>query len=321
MSPDGPEWVQLLEMQDHLVHGLSKETRAHYGHSLELWATYCTHAGITSWQDCSVEVAVDWIGWIRKRGYKDQSVRHVGIFPLRCLELLQQLQPDATHPQFAIPYAQLPVSYSAYRGEVISEARLRDIMYLCVQAVEETTVLTRATIVPFLVLFCLRTGMNVDSVLGLPRDCTVETGEGHTVYWQKDRSSGGMHDYYGPADWGAVEIIQALLRMHSNPYVFSYGVGRTLPLGHVSKEVRAWCRENHIKEFTLRELRPSKATLIYQESGGKVTEVQRFLHHASLNTTIIYLSENVIRPINEKVLVEGQEAMLGRWGIPKEEAA
>jgi integrase len=127
-----------------------------------------------------------------------------------------------------------------------------------------------------------------------------------------------MHDYYGPADWGAVEIIHALLRMHANPLVFSYGHGRTKPLVKMSHEVRAWCRQSKIMEFTLKEIRPSKATLIYQESGGKVTEVQRFLHHANLNTTIVYLSENVIRPINERVLAAGQEAMLERWGIPKE---
>jgi integrase len=318
MKVENPEWKLLLEMRDHLALGLVSKTLTGYDASLEVWRQFCEEVSITSWTQCSVDVAVGWMGWIRKRGHAESGVRQVAVFPLRCLELLQQLKPKAVHPTFVIPYAQLPVSYSSYRGEVITEARLKQIMAHCVREVEETTVLSRTSIIPFLVLFCLRTGMNVDSVMNLPRDCTVATGAGHTVYWQKNRSRGAMHDYYGPADWGAVEIIHALLRMHDNPFVFSYGNGRAKPLGQMSHEVRAWCRKNEIAEFTLKEIRPSKATLIYQESGGKVSEVQRFLHHANLNTTIIYLSENVIRPINEKVLAAGQDALLERWGIPTE---
>ena len=309
---------KLARMRDRLNIGLVGKTVQNHRYAFDAWLRFCRQSGLETWRECSLAVAVGWIGWLRKRGLKDWAVRSAAVFPLRCVELLQQLEPGSVSPSFAIPYAQLPVFRPGYRGAVLSEGRLREIMGRCVREIESATNLTRPGLIPFIVLFHIRTGMNVDSVLGLRRDCVVSHGQGHWIYWEKRRSAGCMRDYYGPMRWGPVEIVHALCALHGNRLVFSVPSGRDAPLSHIHDDVRRWCRRQGLREFTLSEIRPAMATLIYRESNGNAVEVQRFLHHRSLSTTMAYLSENITRPINEALLAKAQDAMLDRWGVPKD---
>ena len=310
------EVERLTKMRDRLMEGLAKGTVQGQGYAFGYWMQYCRSVGMETWLECDTKMAVGWIGWLRKRGLGSNSVRKAAVFPLRCVELLQQLEPCSVNPAFAIPYAQLPLIRRGYRNATISEGQMREITVRCIREIEGSATLTRPGLVPFLVLFLLRTGMNVDSVLGLTRDCIVPHEGGHLLYWEKRRSAGHMRDYYGPLRWGPPEIINALLKLHENRLVFSVPGGRDAPLSHIHCDVRNWCRRQGLREFTPSEIRPARATLIFRESGGNTAEVKRFLHHASLATTMAYLDENVVRPINEKLLARAQEAMMDRWGVP-----
>jgi len=303
---------------ERLLVGLAKHTVAQRRASLGRWLDFCRRAGLKTWRDCDVAVATGWIGRLQGMGVAPQTVRQTATFPFRCVELLQQLEPESVNPKFAVPYAQLPVIRRGYRGPVMTERRLADLVALCVREIEGSAgALDRAGLVPFLILFCIGTGMNVDGALGLRRGCLVRNDDGHWLYWRKDRSKGSMRAHHGPLRWGPVEIVQALLARHQNDFVFSIP-GANRPLPESAGLVRRWCRERGVPEFTLSEIRPAMATLIYQLSDGDALEVKEFLGHTNLATTLAYISENIARPINERLLAEAQDRMADRIGVPKD---
>jgi integrase len=241
------------------------------------------------------------------------------MFPLRCVEHLKQVEPASVHSAFAVPRALVPRILPAYHGKVLSQDIVRKILRMSCHDVAHTRALNATSITGFLVLFCLRTGMNVDSVLNLPRGCAVPTddGSGHWIYWEKERSQGGMLEFHEPAVWGAVEVIHRLEQMHDRPLLFSVE-GIAAPLTRVGDRIGAWCEFHGLPRFRLSEIRPAMASILYEKNGGDVEDVRNYLHHANLDTTMGYVAENISRPINERLLNDAQEAMLDCWGVPKE---
>ena len=306
---------QLEEMLSFVMEDRGRGTKNNAVLAMKYWFEYCSQVNLTSWRDCDYPATLAWIAWVKARGFSASHALGVVSIPLRCLELLQQVEPESVHKSFVIPTAHLPQRVLSYRKQAIDSARLDRMLQDCVCEVEKTTVTDKSSVVPFLVLFCLRTGMNVSSVLTLQRGCTRADRGGHWIYWNKERSVGAMRNWYEPEPWGAVEIIHHLEDIHSHPYIFSY---REKPISQISHEVRTWCKAHGIREFCPREIRSALATRMYQRNPKDIEAIRRFLHHRNLRTTLLYLAANVVKPINERILAGAQEWMLEQWGIPKE---
>lgn len=307
---------QLEEMLAFVLEDSGASNHRNAQWAMRRWYQFCAKIGLKSWRDCDVKVAIAWLGWLNEQGLSVKSILNVGAVPLRCLEMLQQMEPEMVHPEFVIPTAHFPRVSIRYRKPVMSPDRIEEVMLLCVNEVADVTEITRESLVPFVVLFCVRTGINVGSVLSLPRGCAFPDEGGHWIRWRKDRSKGPMREFHEPMVWGAVEVIHRLEALHEYPYVFSY---REKPIIQFSDEVHAWCRKHGIRDFCPREIRSALATLMYQRDPKNIVAIQRFLQHKNLRTTLLYLAENVVRPINARMMVDAQEWMLERWGIPRED--
>ena len=297
--------------------GLSALGKKHAHACLRKWFLFCDREKITSLSDFSLDCATRWVQWLEKQGYAPGSIIMYGTPPLRCLEGVQQLDPTVVHPTFSFPTAHFPQRDKGYKKSVLSEGRLQHIRDVCLEEVETISEITDATsLTPFVVLFCIRTGMNVDSVLDLGRNCvTSHLGKsGRTIRWTKHRSTGTVRDYYEPMPWGALEIVDYLSTRTEGPYLFSY-LGPNGWTRWGSKHLHAWCEKNGIPRFTLKEIRPAMATLLYSLGDHDVREVQLYLGHKTLQTTLLYLSERVIAPINEAIIADAQDAMFAEWGI------
>ena len=301
-----------------LTKGLQSRSLSRAKHTLRLWSEFCVESRVERLRSCDSAVAMAWINWLQTRGYADSALRDVCMFPLRCVELLKQLEPDAVSPDFVLPSAHIPAPKAGYRGTVLSEAQLKGIIEACLEDISGAEEMTALALIPFLVLFCVRTGMNVESALRLPRNCTVPHPEktGMWVLWQKRRSKGAMRDYYEPLPygWGALEIIAFLQSHTQGPVLFSNKKrDGWVPFRSHVELLPVWRARHGIPPFTLASIRPAMATLLYRLSNGNATEVQRFLHHANLQTTMLYLSANIARPLHEEILAAAQEAMFASW--------
>jgi len=72
MKEDSAAWLRLLEMRGYLCHGLSPRSIDNYGHALRVWAEYCGKIRLTVWQQCTVEVAIAYVAWVKKRVRADK---------------------------------------------------------------------------------------------------------------------------------------------------------------------------------------------------------------------------------------------------------
>ena len=303
-----------------LTKGLQSRSLYNASQSLRLWKEFCVESHVERLQSCDSTVAIAWINWLQARGNASQTIRQLGMFPLHCIELLKQLEPNAVSPDFVLPSAHIPVPKGGYRGMVLSEAQLKGIITACIEDIAGAKEMTALALVPFLALFCVRTGMNVESALRLPRNCTVPHPEktGMWVLWQKRRSKGAMRDYYEPLPlgWGALEIIAFLQSHTQGPFLFSNKKrDGWVPFRSHVELLPVWRARHGIAPFTLASIRPAMATLLYRLSNGNAMKVKKFLHHENLQTTLLYLSANIARPLHEKVLAEAQEAMFAGWGV------
>ena len=200
--------------------GLAPTTTRHNLWALDKWRLFCANDGIHSLRDFDDKCAVAWIDWIRGQDYSAASIRSLCVPPLRCIEALAQMDAKAVHASFVFPSARLPKAKATYRKSALSEARLSQIKAACladIGAIQRVDCVLDLT--PFVVLFCIRTGMNAESVLELSGDCVVALPgqRGKWVQWNKGRSGGALQDYYEPDVWGPLEIVEFVRGLDATP--------------------------------------------------------------------------------------------------------
>lgn len=61
--------------------------------------------------------------------------------------------------------------------------------------------------------------------------------------------------------------------------------------------------------FTLSNIRPSAATLLYLQTGGNLGKVRQFLQHAHFSTTVRYVLNQISEQFNARVIQRAQERM------------
>ena len=78
------------------------------------------------------------------------------------------------------------------------------------------------------------------------------------------------------------------------------------------RRVRDFCRRHRLPRFSLSQIRPSAATLLYLQTGGNLGKVQQFLQHAHLHTTVRYVLNSITESFNARVIQKAQERMVER---------
>ena len=305
------EVESIEEVAAHLMSGLSAGTVEAYRRELRRWYAFMRRVrkGLRAFDgDAATR-------WAKTRSGKDRST----VFPLRCVELLQQLKPESVSPDFYIPRSHWKAATLRYRESVMSEDRIRALTEICIGDMESVTELTRETVLSFWVLLAIRTGMNIDSLRQLPRDCLTDEGDGAVLRWYKGRSTGSMSDFYPRGFWEPVEIIGRAQELASDPeYLWVVKGSKTRPYQGQSSALRAWCAAKGVAPFTLEEIRPAMATILFEKNGGNPMDVKNYLHHRNLSTTLLYLSENAVRPRVEQHWARALDKLARRCGLPDE---
>lgn len=191
---------------------------------------------------------------------------------------------------------------------------------------------------PVLVLLYARTAMNVYTILGLIRSCLRDTelklGDTALRFVAIEKARSGSRRYqevsfpHGQRH-GVIELIE-FLRWWTEPLVplaspqdrqrlILYprqGVEKAY-VGPVANSQEIGCRggplerfrERHrLPRFTLEQLRPTIATLVYLQTGD-IFRVQRLLNHASVLTTLEYIRGPLAQLEARKALRDGIETM------------
>jgi hypothetical protein len=130
-------------------------------------------------------------------------------FPIRCVEMVQAMEPEVVGDDFFVPQGLWNGAAIVYRKEVVKRAVIEKVIACAMADIEETKALTRETIVPFVVLMAVRTGMNTESLQQLRRDSSKPSNTGsYVVQWEKGRSGKTLSAEYFPMPWGPREIVE-----------------------------------------------------------------------------------------------------------------
>lgn len=293
----------MQEAADHLMRGLAPRTKDSYRRILGKWNRFMA-AGKRPLRTYDVEGAREWYRWLTEKTSCDVSQFRTAVFPLRCVEVVQQVT-DRVSDAFAIPYALWNGKQITYRDNTIPEKEIRKIIQTCASEIDGITTLTADAVVTFAVYLATHTGLNAESLTQLKRDCLVPQDPGCRLFWYKGRSGGTQSAYfdYKTKEWGVCELVNRLKALgKDSEYLMVATDKKTRPLVLSGELLASWCRKRGLRRFTLSEIRPAMASIIFAESGGSVTEVQRFLQHKHPSTTVLYLEETVVRPIIEQKL-------------------
>jgi integrase len=267
------------------------------------------------------EVAVDFAERLQRRGLKAISVRSAASRAFRLVECLRTLDPAAVGPNFCVPSARLPQVENRYRAENgLTPAVLEKMLGACLLEIRDTAAVTGLRdLTPFAVYIAVRTGMNAGSLYALERDCLIPAGDDFMLVWNKPRAGGELGQRHGAKPWGVVDIIRRLQGLTNGPRLFS------LPDRPIIDSLEPGLSEFRLAhgfpQFAMADLRPAAATWLYEISGGSVSRVQLFLGHGSMDTTLRYLHEWAVRPMQAKAVASAHAGMCARWGMPREDAA
>jgi len=292
----------------HLLRGLSERTRVQYRNILSRWFRFMLGGGRTL-KGYDLEGAREWYRSLVERSGEAAAQNRNNVFPLRCVELAQQMT-DAVPDTFAVPHGLWRASGIRYRDEVLSQEGVERLKAVCEREAPDVKSLTRDSLITFVVLLAIRTGMNAESLMGLRRDCLMPQGDGAMLEWFKGRSDGVMRDFYRRTIWGPVEIVERLRELGTDKvHLMVASDSGQRPFRLDSRVLTEWCRRRSVPRFVLADIRPAMATILFRLSNGNVPEVQRFLHHKSPSTTMLYLHENAVRPILDRQIASAVDAI------------
>jgi hypothetical protein len=285
-----------------------------------------------------------------ERRLKRKSAAHTLSMCCWFLRQAKLLYPQEFDPTFSTPTNLFPgVSNEIPPSKALSPDTFQKILTAAAKDVDDIRqayrpgdVPTRAQhIVPFMILIAARTGMNPDALYGIGRECLVPHEIDEDCFycvWDKPRAGKQqrqLHRVDHRQQSGVVELIRFMrqytepLALHAGPpanaKLFLYFSENTL-LKHrlissctaprVSvKRLREFQERHLLPPFSLSNIRPSAATLLYIRTGGNLGKVRQFLQHAHFSTTIRYVLNHVTEQFNARVIQQAQTRMVARMTV------
>ena len=185
---------------------------------------------------------------------------------------------------------------------------------------------TSHTIFPYYLLILIHTAGNPEAVANLSRDCLRPlplTDDKESVVWDKGRSAQPQIRSYSARDpfqppklirqvKAMTERLQHKIQSERDPlFLFISYVGqrvakldyRNLSNGSLS----GWCRRHQVPEFSFDQIRTSVLNVAYRESRD-IFQVQRIANHASLRTTVQYISHTMNAQENKAYMAHLQSS-------------
>jgi hypothetical protein len=288
-----------------------------------------------------------------KRRLKRKSAAHVFWMCCWFLRKVKRLCPEEFDASFSTPRTMFPGVYC----ERTESRALSPVVFQRILAVAEQEIrsIRRAykpgdvptsaqQLIPFMIMIAARTGINSHALYSLERDCLVPHEiDDDLLYcvWDKPRAGKQqrqLHRVDRRKQMGVVELIR-FVRQYTEPLasqagppenkqLFLYFRENTLlkhrlisqgTLPRLSfQRVREFCQRHRLPGFSLSQIRPSAATLLYLQTGGNLGKVRRFLQHAYLSTTVKYVLNQITEPFNTQAIEKAQTNMIERvTAIPK----
>ena len=285
-----------------------------------------------------------------ERRLKRRSASHTLSMCCWFLRQAKLLYPQEFDPTFSTPTNLFPgVSNEIPPSKALSPDTFQKILTAAAKDVDDIRqgyrpgdVPTRAQhIIPFMILIAARTGINPDALYGLGRECLVPHEIDEDCFycvWDKPRAGKQqkqLHRVDRRQQSGVVELIR-FMRQYTEPLalnasppanakLFLYFSENTL-LKHrlissctaprVSfKRLREFQERHLLPPFSLSNIRPSAATLLYIRTGGNLGKVRQFLQHAHFSTTIRYVLNHVTEQFNARVIQQAQTRMVARMTV------
>ncbi|HAX42387.1 MAG TPA: hypothetical protein PLF84_00080 [Bryobacteraceae bacterium] len=204
---------------------------------------------------------------------------------------------------------------------------------------------TARQIIPFMILIAARTGINADALYSLERECLVQhevDDDCFYLVWDKPRAGKRqrqLHRVDGRQQSGVVELVR-FMREYTEPLALKAGPPANAKLFLYQSEntwlknrlissctaPRLSCRRlrqfrewHDLPPFSLSNIRPSAATLLYLRTAGNLGKVRQFLQHAHFSTTIRYVINHVTEEFNARVIEQAQTRMVERMAVIAEE--
>ena len=294
--------------------------------------------------DVLKEMAV-WL--VVRRRLKRKSAAHMLSMCCWTLRQAKRLYPEEFDPTFSTPSNMFPgVGNERPASKALSPAAFQKILAAAARDVDHIRqgykpgdVPTNAQqIIPFMILIAARTGINPDALYGLRRDCLIPheiDEECFYCVWDKPRAGKEqkqLHRVDRRKQMGVVELIQ-FVRQYTEPLalnadppanerLFLYFSENTLLKRRLissctaprlsNRRIREFRERHRLPPFTLSNMRPSAATLLYLQTGGNLGKVRQFLQHAHLSTTVRYVLNHITEQFNARVIQKAQARMVER---------
>ena len=282
-----------------------------------------------------------------KRRLKRQTAARTLSMCCWFLRQAKRLYPEEFDPAFSTPSNIFPgVGNERPASRALSPDTFRKILAVAAREVDHARkaytpgdVPTSAQqIIPFMILIAARTGINPEALWGLGRDCLIPheiDEECFYCVWDKPRAGRQqkqLHRVDRRKQMGVVELIQFVRRYTeplalqagppANKKLFLYFSENTLFKNrYISsctgprlsfRRLREFCERHRLPTFTLSNMRPSAATLLYLQTGGNLGKVRQFLQHAHFSTTIKYVLNHISEQFNARVIQKAQARMVER---------
>jgi hypothetical protein len=282
-----------------------------------------------------------------KRRLKRQTAAHTLSMCCWFLRQAKRLYPEKFDPAFSTPSNIFPgVGNERPASKALSPTDFRKILATAAGEVDRIRkaytpgdVPTSAQqIIPFMILIAARTGINSDALWDLGRDCLIPheiDEECFYCVWDKPRAGRQqkqLHRVDRGNQMGVVELIHFVRRFTeplaqqagppANTKLFLYFSENTLLRSRLispctaprlsSRRLREFRDRHRLPPFTLSNIRPSAATLLYLQTGGNLGKVRQFLQHAHFSTTIKYVLNHISAQFNARVIQKAQARMVER---------
>lgn len=285
-----------------------------------------------------------------ERRLKRRSASHTLSMCCWFLRQAKLLYPQEFDPTFSTPTNLFPgVSNEIPPSKALSPDTFQKILTAAAKDVDDIRqayrpgdVPTRAQhIIPFMILIAARTGMNPDALYGIGRECLIPHEIDEDCFycvWDKPRAGKQqrqLHRVDRRQQSGVVELIRFMrqytepLALHADPpanaKLFLYFSENkllkhrlisscTAPRVSVNR-MREFQERHLLPPFSLSNIRPSAATLLYIRTGGNLGKVRQFLQHAHFSTTIRYVLNHVTEQFNARVIQQAQTRMVARMTV------
>jgi integrase len=296
----------------------------------------------------SAELLKELAVWLLvKRGFKRRTAGGAFRKCCRFLRKAKRLLPQEFDPAFSTPINMFPgVGGERPESQALSPAVFQRLLVVAEQEIRAIRQAYKAgdiptrvqQLIPFMIMIAARTGINAHALYSLERDCLVPHEIDDDLFyceWDKPRAGKRqkqLHRVDRRKQMGVVELIR-FVQQYTEPLatqaappeknkLFLYFSENTLLKRRLVSpgtaprlsvlQVREFCRRHRVPHFSMSQIRPSAATLLYLQTGGNLGKVRHFLQHAHLHTTVRYVVNSITESFNVSVIQKAQERMVAR---------